>query len=259
MKHYLVSIVSALCIFMSGCTGYQYVTVPHFVPVNTEKGNLTLNYSFNTFQAGYSMSNHFSAFVAGHYRKNSGTIFNNSIFENVNDGTFSQTDMHKQIDAGFTYFKALDSKLVFEVACWTGYGIIKYTNSQDLFKDYDFSFNAKKFNFNIQPNLSVKFNDHVDLSFFSNFSTIRYYKMYGTLDMGEKEDLTEYDRYFYNKRSVPLAFCEPGIQFRAGWKNIKLLYSYSKAFDLRNTGIQYRKNNFYFGISLNFNLIKLKD
>jgi hypothetical protein len=51
-----------------GCSGYQYVASPRFVPLNEKKGDVNLNIYTSGAQLGYAFSNKFSAFATAFRR-----------------------------------------------------------------------------------------------------------------------------------------------------------------------------------------------
>lgn len=253
----------ALCLFFCGCTGYQYVSPPHYVPVNLEKGDLTLDGNFNlktpisSYQVGYSLTNHFSIFTSGYFRENKGGLFNEAI-EDENSGAYIQKDKQRQFDLGITYYNVLNDQVSFELVSGAGYGLVSYSNRQNLGNDYEFGFDARKMSLYVQPNLSFRYKRILDLSFFTRLNHSQYYDMRRNLTLGERLEPKNYDQYFLNKDIAPFLFMEPGFQFRVGYKYVKFHLMYTKAFDLLNTDIQYRHNNLYLGVSLNLNLINLK-
>ncbi len=137
-------IIFGFCFLLSGCTGYQYVATPHYVPVNLEKGKLVGNVSFNYFQLGYTLSNNFSIYTTGYYRKNDGGIIKATALGLENAGAHIQTDKQRDFDLGITYFKKPGDYFSYEIVTGIGNGIVKYWNTQDLVHDYKFSFDSKK-------------------------------------------------------------------------------------------------------------------
>ncbi len=248
--------IFVFCFLLFGCTGYQYVASPQYVPVNIEKGKLTANFSFDYYQLGYTLTNHFSIYTTGYFRNNNGGAVNQTALTKENSGAYIQTDKHKEFDLGFTFYKNLGSYLSYEIVSGIGNGISNYSNSQDLMNDYKFSFNAKKLNIYIQPDLSFRYNKYFDFTVFSRLNNNRYFDINKSLTLGDRTELDKYDKYFYDRHIASLLSLEPGFQMRVGFDKIKFQFMYSKTIDLNNTGIQYRQDNLYFGLSVKLNLIK---
>src|SRR5688500_12949123 len=61
-------IILSVSIFLMGCSGYQYVASPRFVPLNEKKGELTANLYLSGLQVGYAFTNKFSVFATGFKR-----------------------------------------------------------------------------------------------------------------------------------------------------------------------------------------------
>ncbi len=120
----------------------------------------------------------------------------------------------------------------------------------------NFRSTQKKLNFYIQPALSFRFDKYFDFTVFSKINQNRYYDLTKNLDFGDRTDLEKQDKFFNDREIASLLFFEPGFQFRIGLEKIKLQFMYSKIYDLSNTGIQYRRDNLYLGLSLRLNLRK---
>jgi hypothetical protein len=239
-----------------GCTGYQYIAAPHYIPVDLEKGKLNANLSLNYYQLGYTLTDNFSIYTTGYYRDNKGGIFKATAATKENGGAYIQTDKQKEFDFGMTFYKGLSNYLSYEIISGVGIGSVEYTNTQDLFPDYNFSFSAKKLSFYVQPDLTFSIYKYFDFSIFSRINQSRYYGINKSLNLGAKSEPEKYDQYFNDREIVSLCFFEPGLQIRVGLDNIKFQFLYTRIFDLKNTGIQYRQNNLYLGLSLRLNLIK---
>src|SRR4051812_39472283 len=89
--------------FLFGCTGYQYIASPSYVPFNTKKGDLKANISYNHVQLGYSLTNHFSLFATG-YKRDGGTAINfESWGTKEGGGANSYKDHSHEINVGTSY------------------------------------------------------------------------------------------------------------------------------------------------------------
>lgn len=237
-----------------GCSGYQYISNPNYVPVNTEKGRVVGSVSINQFQVGYAFSNSFSVYTTGFYKNSNGGIFGSTSTGKENSGAYTQKDKHKELDMGITYYKALNKYFSYELVSGVGRGTAWYSNTQDLVNDYMFSFNAQKINLYIQPNFSFRFNNRIDLSLFSRVSSCRYYNITSTLILGDRPLPVDSDQYFNERSSASMQFLEPGFQFRVGSDNFKLQLIVSRTFMLNGSEVAYRKSNYYLGLALNFSL-----
>jgi len=256
MKISILELCLLFLLLLSGCTGYQYIAPPQYVPVNLQKGKLNANFSFNYYQLGYTLSDKFSVYTTGYYRNNQGGFIHSTILEKENGGAYIQTDKQKEFDLGMTFFKSIDNYFSYEIVSGVGSGSVEYSNTQDLFHDYEFSFNSKKLSLYVQPDFSFSLDKYMDITIFSRINYGRYYDMNKSLILGEKHEPEKYDQHFYDRKNVNTLFFEPGIQYRVGWENIKFQLLYTRIFDLKSTGIQYRHSNLYLGLSLKLNLMK---
>ncbi|MFO7655655.1 MAG: hypothetical protein R6W78_01165 [Bacteroidales bacterium] len=257
------SIFFSISIFLVGCDTYHYVSTPNYVPVNTEKGKILANISFNYFQLGYTFANHFSVYTAGNKKQND---FSSGIFSDclIQCGYREKRDKFKEFNLGFSYYSTITNYLSYEILSCMGKGTVHYFNYYQYQDDspspmdYSFSFNSKKATFFMQPNISFRYKEYLDLTIFSRLILNRYYDLNSTLNSGNGyySDAAINDRFFYDKKVVGLYFLEPGIQIRGGINNLKFVFIYSKANNLQSNSLQYRKNNLYLGISLSFDLLK---
>lgn len=251
-----IAIGSCLCLF--GCKGYQYIATPNYVPVNTEKGQFTCNFSFNNFQAGYAFANNFSIYAEGFYRENNGGIFKGTITTKENGGAKLQTDRHSALNAGLTFFKNIDKNLSLEIVAGIGSGILGYSNTVDMMDDYNFTFDARKISYSIQPVLSLRIEKYFDISFFSRLNMSRYYNIRKELTLGNNSAPEKIDHYLYETIYPKTSFFEPGMQLRIGFERVKFQAIISRSVDFYRTGMQYRQFNFHLGLSVDMNLLTMK-
>jgi hypothetical protein len=244
-------IVLGLCLLLTGCTGYQYVASPCYVPVNTEKGTLNAGLSYQYLQLGYAFSNHFSVFTNAYYRN--GAKSGDNIFSE------DQTDKQRSIELGFTSFIYPQRHLAFEIVTGMGIGSVRYSNIEEMTNNYEFSFLARKVNFFIQPNFTLRINNYIDFSVFYRLNQNNYSFVNKHYDLGSRSEPEEYDRYFIQHNHGSLLFFEPGLQFRAGTENVKFRCMWSQSLNIGTPDIQYRHYNLYLGISMNLNLLKGAD
>jgi len=239
-----------LFFILSGCTGYQYVASPSYVPVKQVKNEFNVNFSYNYFQFAYNLTDCFSIYTTGSYRYNDGGIIKGTAFSKENGGGYIQTDEHSEIDLGLAYYHNINDFLSFGIVSGVGLGQVDYSNFQDLESNYEFSFNATKFNYYIQPNVTFRFKKYFDISVYSKVSSCNYFNITDSLNLGSKLVPDDYDQYFYNKPSASLYFIEPGLQVRWGWEHVKFHFMCSEVFDLNNTNIQFRHYNMSLGVAI---------
>lgn len=240
-------------IFLTGCKSYQYVSPPHYVPVNTKKGDLVTNLSNNFYQVGYAFTDHFSVYSTGSIIANKPYFYKDL---ELTGHKLTPGDKFTDFNLGFSHFKTFNDKLSLEFVYGVGTGSVYYfdTNlgSGDEYYYYDPKWlKAKKVSFCAQPNFSFRYKEYLDLSAFARINYNQYYNIaFKYLDSAPT------DPYVYNEESVNLLFVEPGIQLRAGFKNIKLMIQYSKPLNIGFENIIHRTDNIFVGISLNFNVFE---
>ena len=259
-------LVIMITFLIFGCESYQYVPSPQFAPVNTEKGSLTANYSFNYAQIGYAFADNFSVFASGFRRKNTSGFLGFYMIDKENSGDTLQWDYFKNIEFGLTFFKKVNNMFHFEIVLGSGYGTVDYGNSVDWPHDYMFTFNSKQWMYFLQPNFTLNLGSLInvpdvalDITFIPNFRYSRYFDVARNLDLGDQREILGWDRYLNENNNLTNFFFEPGIQFRMGIKNIKFQVQVNHTFGLQKSGIRYLPSNIFLGISLNMNLLKKKD
>lgn len=244
----LKTLVWFSCFILLGCNGYQYVSSPYYVPVNTDSSKLNCNFSLNNYQLGYSFKN-FSLFTTGYHRNNKNGIH---LFGKENSGDYFQSDKHSEFTLGATHYKALNKWFSYELVAGTGLGSVEYSNCQDFSSDYEFNLDSKKFNLYLQPNFSIKQDDFFDFSIFSKISYNRYFNIQSDWKFGDKGIFEDYDEYFAYKKHTSLYFFEPGFQIRLGWRNVKGLCTYSYCTEITGANIQHRTYTLHLSIFLRF-------
>lgn len=257
MRNYLyILIVVAL---ISGCTGYQYVSTPVYVPTNYEQGSIKANISINSIQAGYSLSDHISVFANGYSRKSVKGLNTESMFGKENSGASIRSDSSYEANVGLSYY-FVKWFLNFEVLLGTGIGELQYNNTLDFYPDnYVFNMNANKYNIFIQPYIAYRFRNLYECGLFTKLSYYSYYdiKSSGNIGInGESNKVDEFDDYFRNKKQVNLYFGEPGMFFRIGFRNVKFQTTVSNTISLNNEDYYYRDFNLRFSVFLDISTKK---
>ena len=237
-------------ILLSACTGYQYAPTVNFVPVNYEKNHFVGNLSRTSCQVGYAFSDHYSGYIMTNFRKDQKK--ENHLFNNADDQEFYKADKHNEAEIGITRFWNYEDFGSFEFLAGIGYGSVEYENYKELTDNYDFAFSAKKLSFCFQPSISVRYEKYFDFSMFSRLNYIRYSDINSSLRLAPLAELQNYDLYFYTRHTADMLFLEPGVQFKIGVENAKLLFQLSGSVDLMSTGIFYKKGTVLLGLSINF-------
>ena len=242
-----------ILIFLSSCSGYYYTASPHHVPLNTKKGELKANLGINSLQAGYSISNHFSLFTTGYYRYKATSISFETIGGKENSGDDIHEDKSYEINFGGSYFYN-QNKLVYEILFGAGLGNLEFQHVIDLYEsDYEFNMNSQKYNIYIQPNIGIKFNEHLSLSLSTKFSQQHLYNIKTDLIWGSYSDEAISDDYFFNKSFANLYFIEPGLTFRFGGEKLKMQTQIIPVFNLSETYIRYKELSLFLSLFINLN------
>ena len=108
----------AIALLMMGCTGYQYVSSPRYVPLNETKGEVTANVHLSAVQLGYAFTNNFSVFATAfvittlkasfRQRLTAGTLMEGSnISRTTRKQSFFFIEPGVQIKGGSPNFKAV--------------------------------------------------------------------------------------------------------------------------------------------------------
>jgi len=252
---------------MIGCSGYQYVASPRYVPLNEKKGDININISLASAQLGYAFSNKFSAFATGFKRL--------PIDQSRQDNKPWRTCESGEVNLGFTYFGAKE-KLHYEFVVGGGIGDMAF-HSEKGHGAYSLNMQADKWNVFIQPNLSYKIGDpigkHLAFAVFTKFNSVNYYntfltgKDYYDAFHGYDQRVTNlspasiYDDgliYFSNHEKSNLLFIEPGIFVKAGGKHFKALTQFSYVINAGGPSLYYQPYSITLGFAINFNVFELK-
>ena len=252
MKH---STLLLILIVLSGCSGYYYTASPHHVPMNSQKGQLKTNIGINSLQAGYTVTNHFSFFTTGYFRYKATNLNYETILSKENSGDDIHSDKSSEINIGGSYFYNLN-KLTIEVLFGGGYGNLEFDHTIDFFEsDYNFDMNAQKYNLFVQPNIGIKFNNHLDLNLSTKFSQQNLYNIKSNVFWGDYTNEEISDDYFLNKTKASLYFIEPGLTFRFGGERIKMQTQIIPVFNLSETNIRYRELSLYLSLYINLHAL----
>ncbi|HAN17498.1 MAG: hypothetical protein A2X13_11270 [Bacteroidetes bacterium GWC2_33_15] len=157
------------------------------------------------------------------------------------------SDKSSEIILGGSYFYNYN-KLITEIIIGGGFGNLEYRHEIDLESDYEFDLNAQKYNLFVQPNIGLRFNDHVELALSTRFLQQNYYNISSNLTLGELSEVSNADRYFINKNMASLYFIEPGLTFRAGGERFKVQTQIIPVFYLNENYIRFREYSFYISL-----------
>ena len=235
------------------CNSYQYVSSPAFVPLNEEKGELKSYISFNSLQAGYSLTQNVGIFSDINFRARSypkSWIRFNFGSETPKEGYHNVNDYNIGL---MTFGK--DGKFIYELLVAGGIGKMSFIDSNNTF-----SLKTDKSNLYIQPIIGYNHSDNRYYVSFALYSKI-YYTHYTItlakiLDVDEYKLNPDYDN-FIGKKDMSSLYFEPGLLFRAGLKHISFQVSFSPTISLKsNDPIKYRPLNMFFGVYLNFGLLR---
>lgn len=243
---------------MYGCTGYHYVPSPHYVPLNTEKGELSVCTGPNHIELGYSFANHFSCFASGKLRSTVGGLSLQGMFNKENSGVERKGDASNEINIGLSYFNKFKF-LRFEVLGGTGVGSLDYEHTIDLVTDYEFKLNTSRQNLFIQPNVGVKIGNYLEAGISAKFLRCRYYDIKTEFIPGSNSADVSPDTYFIGKKNIDVYFFETGLTFRAGFKNFKAQVQIIPEIDSSNTQIKCPELGFFIGFNMNLNVLKIKE
>ena len=246
----IIAIISAV---FSSCMPYQYISSNQYVPLNKEKNELkvsvglssgpllqskyysqiinTSNHIYeiiNSLQIGYTLTNHLSIFSTGFNRDK---WLQSTLFRDENDNSVVGNSGLKELNFGGSYYM-LSNNHTFEILSAFGFGKLSYRYSDSyVINPEDFSMNAKKLNFYIQPDYGLKLNEKLEIGFFTKFLYCRYYNISSTSFNIEYIKMSEH-KYFIGREFANLYFIEPGFVIREGSKTCKLQLSASIAMNL---------------------------
>src|SRR4051812_22575084 len=101
----------ASLILLTGCTAYQYVPSPCYVPLHADKKEVNINAYKNAFQIGYSPTNKFSVFATYHFKNLNQPL---RFGYKESSGDVSRTNNSYEINFGGGYFKN-KNKIAYEI------------------------------------------------------------------------------------------------------------------------------------------------
>jgi hypothetical protein len=258
-----------LTILLIGCSGYQYVASPRYVPLNEKKGELVANIHPSGLQVGYTFSNEFSAFATGYMR--APTIETANPLTGT-DGQSHRSGDSREINIGLSYFRKKNN-FIYEVLVGGGFGDMVFENdhrgakNRDL--NYNFEMHADRSNVFIQPNFSYKFfNDskkiRLSLAVFTKFNSVYYHNIVTKLSYGYsaqpsiQPDFDSGIEYFSARTNANLFFIEPGVAFKAGSKTFRGIAQLAPVINLSGHALHYQMISINVGLAVNLNLLKKK-
>ena len=268
-------IISLVSVFLGGCSGYQYVASPRYVPLNEKKGDLNCNIYHIGAQVGYAFSNKLSAFATAFKRFPTDFEKEKWIVDEYNRNGES-----REINLGLTYFWHKEN-LFYEILSGGGVGDMEFssrTNEEFGPGGYSLNMEADKWNAFIQPNFSVKINQRLDkylaVAAFAKFNYVHYYNIavtrqkYDTILLDWRpepvHDLTPHPMYddglvyFSNHSRSDLFFIEPGIFVKAGGPYLKVTSQISYVINASGPSMHYQPLSINVGCSINFNLFDFR-
>jgi hypothetical protein len=254
----LVVISLGVPILLMGCSGYQYVASPRFVPLNEKKGDLTANLYPSGLQVGYAFTNKFSVFATGFKR------FPTLETKNpISDGKDHRSGESKEINIGLSYFKKKEH-LLYEILVGAGLGSMSFANdfkhNKNRDVNYTFEMEARRKNIFIQPNFTWKFNKpaidrRLAIAVFTKFNFIQYYDIRTEYSAGTQAKPDSGVDYFRTQTEADLFFIEPGIVVKGGFKNFKGMIQGSPIINLSGHALHYNIFSVNMGVAINFNLL----
>jgi hypothetical protein len=254
-------------ILLAGCSGYQYVASPRFLPLNEKKGELTANVYLSGVQVGYAFSNKFSVFATGYQR------FPRENVENIGAALGGPSDervgQSSEINIGVSYFGRKEN-LLYEVLAGGGLGEMSFatndSNNKSQSYDYSFYMEANKWNVFIQPNFSFKFNktkinDFVSLGVFAKFNLLQYYSIETELNKNQNYVGSVVDgiEYFNGRTETYLFFIEPGVFVKVGRKNFKGTAQIAPVLNLSGHAVRENDISFNMGFIMKLDLLKRRN
>jgi hypothetical protein len=218
---------------------FYYVPSAPNSPLLTEKNDMNLNLvrSSSSKFAGFDIQ---GAYLPG---KHVGIIAGYSLAES--DGGYPYNMRYHRLEGGAGYILLL--KNGWHLETYAGLGTGKVTNYHHTgFSKTDLT------HFFIQP--AFGFNNEkktVQLGFVSRFAGVNFSVTDTSIDTG-REALSA--QQLKNLQDKPFhVVWEPGLVFRAGWKNVLFNLGYTYSTDLTDSKLYRANSNFSFGFSLRFN------
>lgn len=258
------ALLSCLAVLLIGCSGYQYVASPRYVPLNEKKGQLTANIYPSGLQAGYAFSNKLSAFATGFMRfpstGPSGSFFGLYQVEHVRDCE------SKEVNMGLSYF-GKKGNLVYEVLVGGGFGDMSFNGEYEHSRSSSyarFNMQADRSNLFVQPNVGYKFNNerinkHLSIGVFTKFNSVHYSNIQSETVSNNSSEFDTGAKFFEQHTEANLFFIEPGIIVKGGAKKYKGMIQVSPVINAGGQAIRYQVYSISFGFTAQLELLKKKD
>ena len=238
MKIFVTFFSLTIVAFVSSCSPVLYSNTGHVVPLFQEKGETMLNASWATTEDASGVAGHFATAVNNDWALIASYYYLADVDDDDWDGHGSQFEL----GGGRFYTFGQKNRGVVEVFAGVGFGGIdnEFANER-----LDVGF-VKPF---IQPSIGVT-GPWVDFAFTPRIAFVSYTGQ--TILIEDPEYRFDAERYFREKKNT-FVF-EPGMMFRAGYKNIKgqflLNLSTFRAND--DEGLDPNINNQYFSFGINY-------
>lgn len=257
-----------LPLLLAGCTGYQYVASPRFLPLNEKKGELTANVYLSGLQIGYAFSNKFSVFATGYQRfpRENVPDIRGAFFGAPTDERVGQSS---EINIGISCF-GKKKNLLYEVLTGGGLGEMSFatdaSNNKSQTDNYSFYMEANKWNIFIQPNFSYKFhktkvNDLVSIGVFTKFNFLQYYNIETELNRNPNfiRSVDDAIEYFNGRTEAYLFFMEPGVFVKVGRKNFKGTAQIAPVLNLSGHSVRQNDISVNMGFVMKLDLLKRRN
>lgn len=243
-------------VILTSCQSHQFIASPHYIPVNSQKGQLTLSATaINGAQAGYAITNSFSAFATIHYR-----LWKTPLLYKENSGNPIYKDSVIRFDAGIAYHKPINEKLSYGILTGFGKGEVSYAHEIDFENQYRYHFTGKLTSIYLQTSITYKPSTVFNMSVFVRNSYNRYTSLAQHLTLGSANYIDKNDQPLYNflinHSTANLLYLEPGVQLQAGSKNLKFTAQGSTLIKENNNHFRQRQFNFFLGLSLTLDFEK---
>lgn len=223
-----------------------YVPQPHYVPVFTQKGDISINTGLIHKQLGYAFTDYLGVY-ATKYRQNQGDIF----YSEVDGGSYRQIEASWQ-SVGLIPFHKTSKNTFLSIPIAYGWGKIAGNYSYSSENSYTSSFKNDSRILNIQPTFSFKANKYLDFSVFSRFS-LYHTKVLETTCRNKEVVHNEFDKFIMDSDKFNDFYIDNGIQFRFGIKNLKLYTQVSSLFFVKSKHSLNQALSFRSGLTLNMN------
>jgi hypothetical protein len=261
-----IFILLAILFTLVSCSVYQYVPGKQTVPLFSEKRDFKAELAISPFNAysadvAYAFSNHLGFTCnANYYNKSYGP----DEFLVGETGCFLKSRIFN-FNGAIGYFNHLNS-FNYEIFSGIGYGTNDYKNIDYYYPDGinigpndSLFFNSKMFKFFVQPDISLKVGDKIQIALSTRFSINNYNLLNkGGLEVMQnnhyKNGATFYN-YFQGKASINLYSIEPCLTFCEGIGFIKFQQQIMATAFISNKKVDYQPVCLY--LSLLFNISQL--